>query len=255
MRVALVLAVVAGAALLVPAVVRERVVYSSTPAPPPLFEQTVVQLERGEQACTSGVVVGTDAELVRVNVRAIGGDRPVPLELRLEGDGYATRGTVSDYPAPGADVAVPIEPPERPTEATLCFDNVGPALLGIGATSEPRTRSRTTTELNGEPIDADPTIQLLRRERRSLAATLGTQIERAATFKPAGTWLFWVLAVLVVAGLPLGVAGALAVEARQRQPEAAELEQDEGAEHERGEGAPQAGGQDVRGHREADRHE
>lgn len=251
----LALTLVAGLAVLVPAATRERVVFSSTPSPPPLFVLTLLELAPGNTACTEGIVLATDAERVRLTVSAPGGADAVPFALRLTGAGYGSAGTVRDYVAAGGAVEVGIEPPPRTLPATLCVTNLGTRALALGATAESRTASRTTTAIDGKPSPVDPTIQFLRSERQSFASLLPTLVDRAATFKPgwAAPWLFWTLAGLLVLGLPLGVAAALAVEPRQRDAEPAELETHEPSEHHRRVPAPEPARQgearDGDGHR------
>ena len=249
----LLLVLVAGLAVFVPAASTEHVVFSSTPNSPPLFALTALELGPASTACTRGIVLGADAELLRLTVAAPGGPDAVPLTLRLTAPGYAATSTVRDYSAPGERVEIAILRAPRTLPAILCFTNAGTRALSLGATTESRTASRTTTTVDGKPTPADPTIQLLRREPRSFAALLPTLFERAATFKPgfAGPWLFWALAALLVIGLPLGAAVALAVEPRKRDAEAAELEQDEPAQHDRRVSPPQAAGQGEPGDRDA----
>ena len=251
----LLLTLAAALAILVPAASTERVVFSSTPNPPPLFDLTPLELGPGRTACTRGIVLGTDAERLRMTVAARGGPDAVPLTLRLTGPRYGTTSTVRSYPPAGGLVEIEIPPAPRTLPATLCVTNGGMRPLTLNATTESRTASRTTTTLDGEPTPADPTIQLMRREPRSFASMLPTLFERAATFKPgfAGPWLFWTLAALLLLGLPLGVAVALAVEPRQGHAEAAELQQDEPAEDDRRVPAPKPARQDEPGDHDAHR--
>jgi hypothetical protein len=237
----LLLTLLAGAALFVPAATRSHVVYSSTPNPPPLFDLALLEVGPGQTACTRGIVLDSDAEVLRLNPVARGG-APVPIGVRLTGPGYASVHTLSHYAAAGGLVDVPIARPARTLPATLCLSNRGTRAFALGSSTERRTRSRTVTEVAGRPVPNDPTIQLLRREPRSFASLLPTLLRRAATFKPgfAGPWLFWALALLLVLGLPAGAMYALAVEARQRDPQAAELQQHERAEDGRGVGAAPA---------------
>jgi hypothetical protein len=255
--IGLLLTLLAALAILVPAATRARVVFSSTPDPPPLFELALLELSPADRACTRGIVLGTDAELVRINVRALGGSDPVPLALRLSGPGYSTAHTLRRYPPAGALVDIAIPRATRTTPATLCFTNAGTRPLALGASNESRTRSRTTTAVNGKPTSADPSIQLVRRERRSFAALLPTLMERAATFKPgfAGAWLFWALAALLAVGLPLGTAVALAVEPRKRDADAARLQEDERAQDDRGVPTPEGARQSAAGDGDPDGHD
>jgi hypothetical protein len=254
---ALLLTLLAALAIFVPAATRTRVVFSSTPNPPPLFELTLLELPPADRACTLGIVLGADAELLRINVLTLEGSEPVPLALRLSGPGYSSVRTLREYPPGGAVIDVAIPRADRTTPATLCFTNAGTRPLALGATTESRTRSRTATVVNGKPTAADPTIQLLRRETRSFAALLPTLMERAATFKPgfAGAWLFWVLAALLAVGLPLGTAVALAVEPRQRDAEAAHLQQDEAGQDDRRVPTPERPRQGAAGHGDPDGHQ
>jgi len=256
-RAGLVVALLAGLALFAPAATRERVVFSSTPNPPPLFALTLLTLPPADTACTEGIVLGADAERVRMTVAAPGGTDAVPFTLRLTGRGYAAERTVRDYVAAGGPVEAAIDPPPRTLPVTLCVTNDGTRALTLGATTESRTASRTTTAIDSKPSPVDPTIQLLRSERRSFASLLPTLVQRAATFKPGwvAPWLLWALAGLLVLGLPLGVAVALAVEPRQRDAEPAELQQHEPAEDDRRVGTSQPAREGTARDRHADRDE
>jgi hypothetical protein len=198
-------------------------------------------------------VLDRDAEVLRLNPVARGGPA-VPIGVRLTGPGYSSARTLDGYTPGGGLVGVPIARPGRTLPATLCLTNPGSRAFALGSSTERRTRSRTVTEVAGRPVPNDPTIQLVRREPRSFASLLPTLMERAATFKPgfAGAWLFWALAALVIVGLPAGAMYALAVEARQRDPQAAELEQHERAQDARGVGAAPAQRERAAGGGQAD---
>jgi hypothetical protein len=247
----------AGCAVFVPAATRARVVYSSTPNPPPLFELTLLRIQPAQTACTRGIVLNSDAEMLRIYLGAFGRRPAVPVTLRLTGAGYATTRPLPDYSPDGSLVDVSIPRPTRTTPAMLCLSNRGTRPISLGATTESRTRSRTSTSVDGKPTLADPTIQLLRREPRSFASMLPTLMERAATFKPGfvAPWLLWALAAVLVVGLPFGAMLALAVEPRQRHAESAELQEDEPAEHGRGIAATPPAREGVSGGGDPDRHQ
>ena len=71
--VSLLLTLALALAVLVPAATSERVVFSSTPNPPPLFALTELELAPANTACTRGIVLGSDAERLRITVAAPGG--------------------------------------------------------------------------------------------------------------------------------------------------------------------------------------
>jgi hypothetical protein len=246
--------VAAGIACFVPTATRNRLVFSSTPNPPPLFEATQLKIRKGETACTRGVVLDDDAARMRVIVGSFGRP-PVPIDLILSGPGYRFHRVLRDYPPVATAVQMEIPQPLRTLTAELCLANRGPRTFALGATAESRTKSRTVTYVGGEPIIGDPTIQLFERERRSLAALLPTMIRRAAFFKPGvvGPWTFWVLGALLLLVLPLGSMAALAVEPRERHAESAQVKGDEQREEHTRIPAPGATRQDPTGSGQAHR--
>ena len=72
--------------------------------------------------------------------------------------------------------------------------------------------------VKGRPLETDITLVFLNRERHSMLSLLPEVFERASLFRPGwvGPWLFWVLSVAALLGVPLLLARALADSADAR---------------------------------------
>lgn len=207
---ALVLYAVGAAVFFVPFLTREREVFASTPNPPPLFEVTQLSLSPGVEVCVTEVPLGPDSDVLRLR-SASEVLRPGPdLDVDVSGPGYRYTGRLRPDEVHTV-LDIPIQPPATPVQARVCVHNNGPPGVILVATDEPRTKSPTTTYLDRKAVDADVTLQVLERRPRSIAGRLGTVFSHASTFKPGivSAGLLWVIASLVVIGVPLLVAWAL----------------------------------------------
>jgi hypothetical protein len=206
----LLVALVAGV-FLVPSAVRERAVLVATPQPPPLFEATTLELEgHGGRACAAPVPIQRDTDVARV----IAGRSPsagrTPLRVIVRAPDYEAERTFRNY-GNGQALDLPLPDPPRPLEAELCVENPGTGDGLVYASSEARTFGRLTTEVDGEPSEANILISLLEREPATLWERRGAIVRQAAELAPsfAPAWLLWALTALVVAGVPAGVLLAL----------------------------------------------
>ena len=166
-------------------------------------EIPAVPLDRGQQACQGPIGVSADATRVRFAATTGG-----PLEVavrsvtppRLLGTARARL---------GGDARIPkISKGDR---IMLCIRNLGTAraaLMGDTGTAV----AASSASLDGRPLPADLALEFDRESPRSLLSLVPDVFERAALFKAGwvGPWLFWVLAGLIVFGLPLLLYRALA---------------------------------------------
>jgi hypothetical protein len=83
----------------------------------------------------------------------------------------------------------------------------------------PALAARTSAaHLNGRELPTDIALVFERDDSRSALSLLATAFERASLWHPgwAGEWIFWVLLVAVVAGVPVLLAAALRASAASR---------------------------------------
>lgn len=198
-----------------PFLTQERTVVVSTPSLEALYSLKEVRLRPGQHACISPLPLDPDVRSVRLvlHPRGSGG---IPLSFALRAPGYVGRGRFAAYPA-GA--TVPVIAPVRPTPAltadgTLCVRNEGRRTVGLVGTDEPQTVSLPATSVDGKPPGpVDPAVTFLNNGPRSVVDLAGTIIGRASDFTggAAPAWLLWPLVLLLVLGVPLGIAAALAL--------------------------------------------
>jgi hypothetical protein len=187
LAILLAVAVAGMAALLVAGATDRRDVIAETGLP---ATRSAAQLAPGQQVCRG---IDVTAPFNRVRVVA---DRPAP---QLEVTVGAARGN-----AIGTTIPVGTQ---RVARAAVCIRNAGggPVTLYGAPPDVPPNR------IADPGLKALPAIVLLRPRPVSTLSQLPTLLRRAALFK-AG-WLhaavFWVLLVLIAAGLPALLAGAL----------------------------------------------
>jgi hypothetical protein len=202
--------VVLFAVLAIPYLFRDRDVLVATPTPPPLFQVTEVGLHSDADICLSGLRLGPGAQVLRLRTDAPV-TAPVPLiGVRAAGPGYRSVQRVRPTIAPGR-LEVPLVAPSRELVATLCLHTFGKPVSLVG-TTESRSVSPVSTHAGKRPIEADPTVQILRRAPASLASRLGDVVRHASAFhgRPIGPVLLGAIALALLIGLPLALAVALA---------------------------------------------
>jgi hypothetical protein len=234
----LVVAIAALAGFL-PFLTREREVVVATPQPPPLFQPAPITLLLGAEVCPGPLRIDGGADVVRVvGERFSEGDATV-LHVAVSGPGYAAARTYRDY-APGQALDVALPRPPRPLAAKLCVANYGDRAGLVQGNGEGRGQGALTTTLNGRPSPVSLVVTLLRERRQSVLARLGETFRHAAALQPgfAPAGVLWVLAVLVLLGVPAAVTVALrrapsGVEARVGEPQGGQVEGDQRAEQQR----------------------
>src|SRR4051812_23190618 len=204
------------AALFLPSLLRDRELVASTPSPRPLFEVTPVALAPNQPLCISDVTIPPDARQVRFQV--ITGGAPGPaIEVALRAAGYSQAVTVPAGYADETTVAPAIAPPASARLGEVCLTQRGTTAISLTGTLEERTQSRPAGRIDGRPVRADTYLAFYEARNGSPLAHAGDIIDRMSAFRPAivGRWLLWVLAALVVVGVPGGLLWALQRAARQ----------------------------------------
>jgi hypothetical protein len=179
------------------------------PSPPALKTVSEFALAPGQQACMSYLAVTPNSRVAKFRVRAVTARGGPPIELRLSAFRYETRAHLAGgYTTGGA--TLPIVAPSHALLGEACFVNRGKVTALLDGTTEPRTVSRSATRIDGRPVVGDIAIEFLDTRRPSLLDRTGEMFGHVAnlTDNLVPVWLIWVLAVLVVLGVPIGTMAA-----------------------------------------------
>ena len=179
-------------AVLIAALLDDRETAFTVGLPP---VRIAAELQPGERVCRTDTDV--PAEFSRVRLFAASFGRPGPRLGVAAGD---SRGTVAaGYPDNSAVEANMDAVPEG-ERIDLCVTNEGGSRVALRG-SPPDTPPPSLGDPN---LEAQIGVGFLRDEPSSMATLVPAAFERASLFRPAwvGPWTFWVLLVLVAAGVP-----------------------------------------------------
>lgn len=201
----------AGASALPVALTRPREVLVSTPGAAPLEAPATLPLARGRDVCVDAVALDPAIRTVRIAIVETHGQLRPPIGASvLDRSGRRLASGVVGGGDTGAagDVDIPVRGRIGEGVGSVCLATDDPAEIELAGSNVLRTRSRSSTRVGGQTLEADLTLSLLGRPR-TLAHRLGEVLRHAATFKPVGAWLIGVLGVLVALAVPLGLVAAL----------------------------------------------
>lgn len=201
---------VAAFAVWQPALRTKREVIVSTPGAGPIGPAATLPLVRGKDVCVDRVSLDPAVTTARVGVVATNGQlRPA---LRIAVRDAAGRRVASGTGPRGEGVAgvvnVALHGRVPSGLGSVCVSGPNARELELAGSSALRSKSRSTTRVAGQALDADLTLSLLGR-REALGGRLGTVLDHAATFKPVPAWLIALLALAAVLGVPVGLVAAL----------------------------------------------
>jgi hypothetical protein len=175
----------------------------------------VATVRGGQQACESPIRVPAGFGSLRVWASSVGGDALLAATVSdAQSSRVLARGQTvvmpgaSDYPVE-LSANVPAGGSIR-----FCLTNTSPSPVYLYGSGQTNPSVHLTTA--GKPIALGISLVAVAPQPRSLESQLSTVFSRAALFRPGWVreWTFWVLLVLVAAGL--GLAGfAVAAAARQ----------------------------------------
>jgi hypothetical protein len=231
-RAAVPVTVLAAAAILLgallwfrPYVTKKQVAVSAVPAPNALTVTTPYQLAPGEQACMTAVAVEPNSlaaqfELHPAKPSPQGGP---PVALVLSAPGYRSVSQLAGG-YPGGLATLPMTPPRHSLLATACFVDRGDTDVVLLGSSEPRTVSRSATSVGGISVVGDVALTLFDTHPSSLLSQAGTIFGHASdlTDHLIPVWLIWILAVLVLFGVPVGILAAFYTALREDEAAAAD---------------------------------
>jgi hypothetical protein len=188
----------------------QRTFVASVPQPPPLDETALVAVRGGESVCVREIAITPRSEVAQFRVGTRG--RPaVPLTVVASGPGgYRSRTAVAPRWKDNDLVGVRVAPPPRALHGAFCVRNDGRRAIDVYAAND-RSRTVVSTQVDGRDVDPNVQLTFLEAEASTIAARAGEVADELEAFRPAvvGPWLVWPLAVLVVAGIPLGLVWAL----------------------------------------------
>ena len=203
-------ALVVTAVLAVAWATRSRDQADSVPSPPPLFTLAFDNVADGQQACTGPFVIDQHAGQARFKV--VGRGRPTPpLALVVTGTGgYRATGSIpGGYAQPG-ELRTTFTPPTAAIVARACVANRGPRTVGLFASGETRSDSRSVTRIGRRQVP-DITLELYEARPVSALKRAPETARRLSTFRPGivAPWLVAVLAALFVVGVPVAAVAAI----------------------------------------------
>lgn len=198
---------VLGALLVVrPFVAFQRDQPAEIPSPASLISTDTVQLRAGQQACFDHAVAERHSEILRYKVSSPAGPAP-EMTVRIFGGGYDYTATIP----PGlldtqtAQAAMPAPPADLPV--TVCIADKGPQDVGLFASSDQRSRSRSIAFVGKKDTEKSIWFAFYEPAPRAITERLPDTIARMTVFRPhwVGQWLLWVIAVLFLVGTPIAV--------------------------------------------------
>ena len=204
-RVTLLAAAVAvvGAVLWFPTWLTEkRTMLAATPSSAP-GDVEILALRPRSQACLDDVVVPSRPSLMRFRVGTYLGSGQ-PLDVSLTAPGYGERVRQDTSYIDNALLRLPFDAPARELRARVCIRNVGRRQVALyGGIGPPLTMASRTT-VDGSYSTVHLHLSFEHQEQKSILGEAGTVASRMARFRPGwmGEWLFWLLAPLVLLGLP-----------------------------------------------------
>lgn len=203
------------AILWIPWAVKERVVVSS-PVPPPLFSISPAPVKAGSTACLQEVTFTPDTEIGEIGV-ATGGKPGPQLDITARARGYRAGAKIAGGYGNDSSARFTLAAPPGAVIGELCIHNAGKTTVNLDGTNEFRTMGRPTLVIDGvnQPIDAK--LVFYGRVRSSYISRAGDILGHAAIFTPGffSKAVLILLALLAVAGIPLAIAFALALAARE----------------------------------------
>jgi hypothetical protein len=177
-------------------------------SPASLDKTDAVELAPGHAVCFANAVMEHHSEQIRFTIGAATNGTP-PIDVRIQGAGYdytaKVPASVQQVQTVQASVmSVPVDTPVR-----VCFQDRGDKPVSLFASSD-RTRSRSVAEVDGTPTGKSVWFGFYEPAPRAITERLPATIDRMTVFRPGYVTpgVLWVLAVLLIVGVPVGVVWA-----------------------------------------------
>jgi hypothetical protein len=197
----------------VPFLTKDRVLPAVVPQPPALERVALVRVRPGGRACLNGIVVDPYSQIAQIKVGTRGAPG-LPITLALDGAGYHAVGHAAGGYADNSTLAIPVRAPRRATEVNACVRNDGPHIALLYGANDRATAAATTT-VDGRPITTNYDLAFHEARPTSFAHRASAIAARVTRFRPGGPWLAWLLAGLVLAGVPVALVAAVASSAEE----------------------------------------
>jgi len=193
------------------------------PTPTSLSIVSRFQLPPGGKDCVETVTVDPKSQMVVFGLHLAKGQvhGRGSIGFKLSAPGYQAESSV---PVPRKltveSTTLPITAPAHEEIATACFLNHSNAEVLLDGTTEPRTISRSLTQVNGNPAIGDVALAFYERQPDSLLDRLGEMFAHSSnlTDNLIPTWLIWILAALIAFGVPCGIVLAFYLAVRENLP-------------------------------------
>jgi hypothetical protein len=178
-----------------------------TPVPTALFNLPLLSLKGHDTACLLDVSIPTDAERASFTPKSYGKPGP-PLTVEMSGpSGYRSVTRVPAGWVDGVTQHVAVQPPEQSLRGSFCLRNDGRRPIALNAIDRPAT---PTQQVNGVFTTTQMSLSFERAQEASLLHRIPELMRRASYFTWPGVWFLYVIAVLVLVGVPLGIVYAFA---------------------------------------------
>ena len=206
----------AAAILWIPWATQERVITAATPVPPPMFAISPAPLKGGSTACLDQVTFDPRTRIGEIGLTT-GGKPGPPLDITASAPGYRATAKIAAGYRDDPAARFTIDAPPGPVLGTLCIRNAGRTTVSLNGTNEFRTMGRPALAIDNvhQPLDAK--LVFYDSVQVSYAARVGEILSHASIFTPGflSKTVLILIALLALIGIPLAVAMALAIAARE----------------------------------------
>jgi hypothetical protein len=179
------------------------------PSPQALLSTDTVQLRGGQQACFDHAVLERHSGVMRFRVSSPAGPAPA-LSVHLVGPGYDHTVAVPAGLLDTQEAQAPVPAPPTDVPVTVCIRDVGPHGVGLFASSELRSRSRSLAFVGETNTEKSIWFAFYEPGARTITERIPDTIQRMTVFRPhwVKVWLLWAIAILVLVGTPIAVVWA-----------------------------------------------
>ena len=199
----------------VPFATKHRQTPAEVPSPPPLRNIDLLNVGPGSRLCLTDLVVSAQARGMTFSLGTYRRPGP-PLDTTITAGDYSSTRTVAGGYADNSAIQVPIPPPPSSRAAEVCITNRGKRKIAFYGSGLDPARSRVRAVLDNSYQGFTPTFTFTDGDP-SIAGNAGVTAGRIAVFRGFldHAWIVWLLAVAMVAVVPVLVGVALAASGRQ----------------------------------------
>jgi hypothetical protein len=176
------------------------------PSPQALLSTDTVQLRGGQQACFAHAVLERHSGVMRFKVSSPAGPAPA-LSVHIAGPGYDQTIPIAAGLLDTQEAQAPVPAPRGDVPVRVCIRNLGPQAVGLFASSEQRSRSRSLAFVGGTNTEKSIWFAFYEPAARTITERFTDTIQRMTVFRPhwVKVWLLWAIAILFLVGTPIAV--------------------------------------------------